>query len=80
MPRRVGFVGLGNMGGGMARSLLRAGFSLSAYDPVTQLLQAVTAAGAMPAGSPKDVAVASEVVLSSLPTPASVKEAALGRE
>ncbi len=76
----LGFLGLGNMGGGMAQRLLRAGFPLSAYDPVTQRMQAAVAAGAMARRSPREVAAASEIVLSSLPTPASVEEAVLGVE
>ncbi len=76
--RRLGFLGLGNMGSGMTRSLMRAGFAVTAYDPVTQLLQATVKEGAAAGTSPKQVAAASDVVLSSLPTPAAVEAAVLG--
>lgn len=81
MARRpLGFLGLGNMGGGMARWLLRQGWPVTAFDPVTQLVQACTKEGAVAAPSPRAVAAASEVVLSSLPTPQAVEEAVTGPE
>lgn len=77
--RQLGFVGLGLMGGGMVKSLRRAGFPVAAYDLKTQLIQAAVANDGATAGtSPKDVAARSEVVLSSLPDPAAVEAAALG--
>jgi len=76
--RRLGFLGLGHMGGGMVKSLLRAGFPVLAFDPKSQLMQAAVKDGAEAAKSPADVAARSEVVLSSLPDPAAVRAAALG--
>ncbi|HEX5077646.1 MAG TPA: NAD(P)-dependent oxidoreductase [Geminicoccaceae bacterium] len=76
--RRLGFLGLGQMGGGMVKSLLRARFPVVAFDPQTQLVQAAVKDGATAGTSPADVAARSEVVLSSLPDPAAVREAALG--
>ena len=35
----LGFIGLGNMGGGMVKSLLRAGHPVLAFDVKTQLVQ-----------------------------------------
>ncbi len=81
MTRRpLGFLGLGNMGGGMARWLLRQGWPVTVFDPVTQLVQACVAEGGVAAASPAAVAAASEVVLSSLPTPQAVEEAVAGPE
>jgi 3-hydroxyisobutyrate dehydrogenase-like beta-hydroxyacid dehydrogenase len=76
--RRLGFLGLGHMGGGMVKSLLRAGFPVVVYDLRTQLVQAAVKEGAEAGLSPADVAARSDVVLSSLPDPAAVLEAALG--
>jgi 4-hydroxybutyrate dehydrogenase / sulfolactaldehyde 3-reductase len=76
--RRLGFLGLGNMGGGMVTSLHRAGFAVTAYDPVTQLLQAAAKQGIEPEGSPREVGMRADVVLSSLPTPKALEEAVLG--
>ncbi|MEM7024114.1 MAG: NAD(P)-dependent oxidoreductase [Pseudomonadota bacterium] len=78
--RQLGFLGLGHMGGGMVKSLLRAGFPVIAYDLKSQLLQAAVKVGATAGSSPADVAARSEVVLSSLPDPAAVKTAALGAD
>ena len=59
---RVGFIGLGKMGGPMARNILKAGFTVVVYDvadaPVTELVEA----GASRADSPADAARGSEVV------------------
>jgi len=66
------------MGGGMVKSLLRAGFPVVVYDPRSQMVQAAVKDGAEAGESPADVAARSEVVLSSLPDPAAVLEAALG--
>jgi 3-hydroxyisobutyrate dehydrogenase-like beta-hydroxyacid dehydrogenase len=76
--RQLGFIGLGHMGGGMVKSLLRAGFPVLAYDLKTQLTQAAVNDGASQGRSPAEVAAQSEVVLSSLPDPAAVEQAALG--
>ena len=75
---RLGFLGLGNMGSGMVRSLLRAGFAVVVHDPITQLVQAMEKEGATSAASPAAVARAVDVVLSSLPMPADVEAAVLG--
>jgi 3-hydroxyisobutyrate dehydrogenase-like beta-hydroxyacid dehydrogenase len=73
--RSVGVLGLGNMGGGMVASLLRGGFEVTVFDPVTQLVQAAVKAGARAAASPAAVARACAVVCSSLPDPAAVEAA-----
>ena len=48
---RIGFVGLGNMGGPMARNLLKAGHQVAGYDLVPAALEAFAAAGGTPAAS-----------------------------
>jgi len=78
--RQVGFVGVGQMGSGMVRSLLRNRFPVVAYDAKTQLVEAVVKEGASAGTSAKDVATRSEVVLSSLPDPEAVETAALGAD
>lgn len=76
--RRLGFIGLGAMGGGMVRSLLRAGFPVTAYDiRVAARVEAVRA-GATEAGSPREAASGADVVLSSLPDPAAVETVVFG--
>jgi 3-hydroxyisobutyrate dehydrogenase len=62
--QRIGFVGLGNMGGRMTRRLVHAGHVVLGYDPVPG--RAATA-GAEPAASVKEVVHGSDVMLLSLP-------------
>jgi 3-hydroxyisobutyrate dehydrogenase-like beta-hydroxyacid dehydrogenase len=76
--RQVGFIGLGHMGSGMVKSLLRNDFPVIAHDLRTQMTQAMVKEGASEGRSPRDVTARSEVVLSSLPDPAAVEAAALG--
>ncbi|MDY7084868.1 MAG: NAD(P)-dependent oxidoreductase [Actinomycetota bacterium] len=61
---RVGFVGLGNMGGRMAACVVRGGHEVLGYDVRAEN---VTAAGAQPAASVGAVADGSDIVLLSLP-------------
>lgn len=61
---RIGFIGLGNMGGRMARRITRAGVHVLGYDPRTESIEA---AGAEIATSAADVLAATDVVLLSLP-------------
>ncbi len=74
----LGFIGLGNMGAPMASRLLDAGFSLTVFDTRAAALQPFVARGAIAAPSPAAVASAVETVLVSLPTPAIVRQVALG--
>ena len=64
-----GFIGLGNLGGKLAASLVRAGFDLVVYDLDPAAADALAAAGARRAGSPAEVAAASEAVITCLPSP-----------
>ncbi|QEX23045.1 3-hydroxyisobutyrate dehydrogenase [Hypericibacter adhaerens] len=74
----IGFIGTGNMGGPMARNLLKAGFKLSAYDVNADSLKSVVAAGAEAAASPNDAAAASDVVITMLPAGQHVASVYLG--
>jgi 3-hydroxyisobutyrate dehydrogenase len=73
---RLGFIGLGNLGGHLAASLLRAGFSVTVHDRDRSLADRHLAMGATWADSAADVAAASDTVLTCLPSPA-VSEAVL---
>ncbi|MFC1982671.1 NAD(P)-dependent oxidoreductase [Chloroflexota bacterium] len=78
MAKRVGFIGLGAMGGGMARNVVKKGFSLTVYDIRAEAVKTLEQAGAVAAGSPKEVAQGSQVVLLSLPGPSEVEQVVLG--
>ncbi|RMH82655.1 3-hydroxyisobutyrate dehydrogenase [Pseudomonas sp. AOB-7] len=77
----IGFLGLGNMGGPMARNLLKAGHSVSVYDPSAQAVTALVEAGASAAISPAAVAQAPvEAIVTMLPAAAQVKQVYLGQD
>jgi 3-hydroxyisobutyrate dehydrogenase-like beta-hydroxyacid dehydrogenase len=79
MSERIGFIGLGQMGGPMTRRLLAAGHPLVVHDARGEAQDALVAEGAEAAKSPAEVAARAEVVLVSLPTPQVVREVALGK-
>jgi 3-hydroxyisobutyrate dehydrogenase-like beta-hydroxyacid dehydrogenase len=60
--QQIGIVGVGNMGGAIARSILRNGFQLTAYDISRQALDKVAALGAKTAGSLPELAAGSDVI------------------
>lgn len=74
----VGFIGLGKMGRPMARQLLKAGFEVTVHNRSRGVVDELAKEGARPANSPREVAEASDFVLTCLPTPASVEEVYLG--
>ena len=76
---KIGFIGVGNMGGPMVVNLLAAGHAVTAYDPVAAALERAAAAGAAVAASPAQAAAAGEIVISMLPAGAHVREVYMGR-
>ncbi len=67
---KVGFVGLGNVGGKLAGSVLRNGFELTVRDLDTAAAQAFLDKGAHWADSPRALAERCDVVITCLPSPA----------
>jgi len=65
--RQVGFIGLGAMGGPMARRLVASGYPTSIYDVVPERLERVASSGAQAKGSPREVAASADVVITMLP-------------
>ena len=53
---KVGFIGLGNMGQGMAKNLIKKGHEVVAFDTSAEALKVAVANGAAEGLSPKDVA------------------------
>ena len=74
---RIGFIGLGTMGGSFALNLAKAGYSMMVHDSRRQAAEPVLAQGAEWAASPRALAEGSDVVLISLPGPAEVEAVAL---
>ncbi len=80
MKWRIGFIGLGIMGHHMAKHLLNAGYELVAYDVVAEATERVVSAGATQAGSCKDVAAQSDVIISMVPDSPDVEKVAVGED
>jgi 3-hydroxyisobutyrate dehydrogenase-like beta-hydroxyacid dehydrogenase len=74
----LGFIGLGRMGSGMARNLLRAGHQVTVYNRSREKSEALAADGARIAGSPADACRDCEVVVSMLADDRAVAEVAFG--
>lgn len=74
----VGFIGLGSMGAGMTRNLQRAGYPLVVNDLRPESADELVAGGAVWAGSAAEVAAASDLVITMLPTPRHVADAVSG--
>ncbi|MGO4593287.1 NAD(P)-dependent oxidoreductase [Leifsonia sp. 2TAF2] len=74
----VGFVGLGSMGGGMTRNLLAAGYPLVVTDLRPESAAELVAGGAVWAETAAEVAAASDLVITMLPTPRHVSDAVNG--
>ena len=75
---RIGFIGLGNMGGPMVRNLLGAGHSVSAFDLVPRAIDDVRAAGAEAAPSAAAAASGVDVAITMLPAGRDVRAVYLG--
>jgi 4-hydroxybutyrate dehydrogenase / sulfolactaldehyde 3-reductase len=75
---RVGFIGLGIMGGPMAANVLAKGHILMVHDISEAAVAALTAKGATAAASAAAVAAASDIVITMLPDAPDVESAALG--
>ena len=75
---KVGFIGLGVMGGPMAANVLKGGHELTVYDLNPAAVAQLTALGAKAAASPRELGQASEVVITMLPEPQHVEGAILG--
>jgi len=72
---RIGILGMGTMGGPMARRLVDSGFTVTGYEPDQTRAGKAKADGVTLASSPARVAEASDMVLSSLPDVATVRRA-----
>lgn len=74
---RVGFIGLGRMGSGMAANLAKAGIDLTVFDASPAVTAALAAQGATAAGSVAELAVRADVIFTSLPGPTEVEQVVL---
>ena len=77
---KLGFIGLGIMGHGMASNLRKAGYAMVVHDIRREAAAPHLEGGAAWADTPRRVAEAADVVFTSLPGPAEVEVVALGAE
>ena len=75
---KIGFVGVGDMGGPMCHRIVDSGFDVTVYDVREEAMAPFVARGATAAKSPKDVADRAPSVFVCLPMPDVVESVALG--
>ncbi|MDQ4128664.1 MAG: 2-hydroxy-3-oxopropionate reductase [Actinomycetota bacterium] len=78
MADTVGFIGLGIMGKPMAKNLIEAGHELVVYNRTQEKAEELAGDGATVAGSPREVAERSDVVITMLPDSPQVEEVLTG--
>jgi 3-hydroxyisobutyrate dehydrogenase len=78
MTERVGFIGLGIMGRGMARNLLKAGFDLRVWNRTASRMDELVAEGATAATSPANIAAQSDVIITCVSDTPDVETVILG--
>ena len=76
----VGFIGLGNMGGGMSANIQRAGYPMVVSDLREEVAKPLLEGGARLANSPAEVASLCDITFTSLPGPKEVEAVATGAE
>lgn len=67
MMERIGFIGLGNMGGPMAANLARVGHRVQVFDLVSESVERAIAAGCIAAGDAREAVTGCDLVISMLP-------------
>jgi 3-hydroxyisobutyrate dehydrogenase len=77
---KIGFIGLGNVGGKLAGSLLRNGHDLTVRDLDGALVADFTARGANSAASPRELAEKVDIIITCLPSPAASAAVAEGED
>lgn len=79
MTMKVGVIGLGNMGGGMAGTLAGKGFEVSGFDLSETALANATAKGVTPVADRSQLIQASDILILSLPKAEHVESVCLGK-
>jgi 3-hydroxyisobutyrate dehydrogenase len=74
----IGFIGLGTIGGVIARKIQKAGYGMVVHDVRLAAVKALVDGGAGYAASPAEVGRECEIVFTSLPGPPEVEQVALG--
>ena len=77
---KIGFIGLGNVGGKLAGSLLRNGHDVCVHDLDAARVAEFVARGAVSAISPRALGEAAEIIITCLPSPAASSAVAEGAD
>ena len=80
MTERVGFIGLGIMGGPMAGNILKAGFPVTVWNRSAGRAEPLAQAGAQVAGSPREVAAQSDIIITMVTASEDVRQVTLGAD
>jgi 3-hydroxyisobutyrate dehydrogenase len=80
MPEKVGFIGLGIMGQGMARNLLKAEFPLTVWNRTASKMDPLVDEGAQAADSPADLAAKSDLIVICVSDTPDVEAVILGED
>jgi|SRR5579862_32424 len=75
---KVGFIGLGRMGAGMARNLIKGGHALTVFDVSPGALRPFAESGAHIASCSRDAATGADFVITMLPNSRAVRQTVLG--
>lgn len=80
MSEKIGFIGLGIMGRGMAHNLLKAGFDVRVWNRTASRMESLVDAGAAAAENPADVAAHSDIIITCVSDTPDVEQVILGHQ
>jgi 3-hydroxyisobutyrate dehydrogenase len=78
MAEQVGFIGLGIMGRGMTRNLLKAGFDVTVWNRTASKMDELAAEGAQKAASPAELAALCDIIITCVSDTPDVEQVILG--
>lgn len=78
MTDNIAFIGLGELGGHLAASLLRAGYAVTGYDLDEAKIKALAGKGARPAADLRSAVKGADTVITCLPSPAATEAVLTG--
>lgn len=78
MAEQVGFIGLGIMGRGMTRNLLKAGFDVTVWNRTASKMDELAAEGAQKAASPAELASLCDIIITCVSDTPDVEQVILG--
>lgn len=80
MAKRIGLVGLGIMGSAISGNFLKSGYTVTGFDLDSARCEELAGKGGTVAGSPAEVAKASDILITSLPTTAALDAVCTGAD